>query len=65
MIAGSESSWNPGWIKIGAPVSCWAYADALSTFSVFGFVGQKLPISPMTPDLIPVSPTPTVTSRMI
>ena len=62
--------WRPGWIMSGAPVSRWATTAARSTFfslsdlasSVQGWV---VPISPMRPARMPVSPTPEVTSVII
>ena len=47
------------------PVVSAACADARRTFSSFADIGEPQPTSPMTPQRIPVSPTPTVSSRTI
>ena len=51
---------------MAAPVARLAHADAFRLLTSLGVRGPPLiPTSPMMPDRTPVSPTPTVTSRMI
>ena len=49
----------------GAPVSRCACTAARTTFRSLAVHGQVVPISPMKPARIPVSPTPRVTSSTI
>ena len=49
----------------GAPVSRWAATAARTTFFSLSRHGHVQPISPISPERTPVSPTPTVTSPAI
>ena len=58
--------WPPRWKEIAAPVARLARTDARMLFTSLGSIGPPCtPTSPMTPDLTPVSRTPTVTSLTI